>query len=151
MSEYKDTVIGIDEIITMLPHRYPILLIDRVVEFTPDKSLVALKNVTMNEPHFMGHFPGKPVMPGVLIVEAIAQAAALFTVNTLGEEARGKLVYFMSIENAKFRKMVTPGDSLYIHVEKLQNRGPVWKFQGECKVGDVKVAEAVVSAMIADK
>lgn len=143
--------IEIDEIIGMLPHRYPLLLIDRVVEFTPDENIVALKNVTFNEPHFTGHFPNKPIMPGVLIVEAIAQASALFTVKTLGEEAKGKLVYFMSIDEAKFRKPVTPGDSLYLHVKKLQNRKNVWKFQGEGRVDGQKVAEATVTAMLMDQ
>ena len=145
-----NTVFNIEEIIEMIPHRYPLLLVDRVVEVA-ENSLVALKNVTINEPFFVGHFPGKPIMPGVLIVEAMAQSSALYTINTLGDAAKGKLVYFMSIDGAKFRKPVTPGDSLYIHVEKLQSRGAVWKFKCEGKVGGTKVAEAVVTAMIADK
>jgi 3-hydroxyacyl-[acyl-carrier-protein] dehydratase len=144
-------VINIDEIINMIPHRYPLLLIDRVVEFKADEGIVALKNVTFNEPHFTGHFPNKPIMPGVLIVEAIAQASAIFTVKTLGEGAKGKLVYFMSIDGAKFRKPVVPGDSLYLHVNKLQNRGAVWKFAGEARVDGKKVAEATVTAMIMDE
>lgn len=151
MSEKTEAIINIEEIINMLPHRYPILLIDRVVEINEGEGIVAIKNVTMNEPHFMGHFPNKPIMPGVLIVEAIAQASAIFTIKTLGEEAEGKLVYFMSIDNAKFRKPVTPGDTLYIEVKKLQSRGAVWKFAGEVKVNGKKVAEATVTAMIADK
>ncbi len=151
MSEYTDTIEDITEIIAMIPHRYPMLLIDRIVEYSENEGLVALKNVTMNEPHFTGHFPQQPIMPGVLIVEAIAQASAIFTVKTMGDEAKGKLVYFMSIDSAKFRKPVVPGDSLYIHIEKIQNRGAVWKFQGIAKVNGKKVAEAIVTAMISDK
>lgn len=145
-----NTIINIEEIIEMIPHRYPMLLVDRVIEIT-ENGLIALKNVTMNEPFFMGHFPGKPIMPGVLIIEAMAQASALFTIKTLGDVAKGKLVYFMSIDDAKFRKPVTPGDSLHIHVEKMQNRGAVWKFKCEGRVAGTKVAEAIVTAMIADK
>jgi 3-hydroxyacyl-[acyl-carrier-protein] dehydratase len=145
----NEAIIDIDEIVKMIPHRYPLLLIDRVVELN-ENGIVALKNVTFNEPHFTGHFPSKPIMPGVLIVEAIAQASAIFTVKTLGEDAKGKLVYFMSIDGAKFRKPVVPGDSLYIHVTKQQNRGAVWKFAGEARVNDKKVAEATVTAMIMD-
>lgn len=145
-----NTQINIEQIIEMIPHRYPFLLVDRVLEFT-ENGLVALKNITMNEPFFTGHFPGKPIMPGVLIIEAMAQASALYTISTLGDVAKGKLVYFMSIDDAKFRKPVTPGDSLHIHVEKIQNRGAVWKFKCEGLVAGVKSAEAVVTAMIADK
>lgn len=145
-----NTILNIEEIIEMIPHRYPMLLVDRVVEIN-DAGLVALKNVTFNEPFFVGHFPGKPIMPGVLIIEAMAQASALYTIKTLGNTAKGKLVYFMSIDDAKFRKPVTPGDSLYIHVTKLQNRASVWKFKCEGLVLGVKVAEATVTAMIADK
>jgi 3-hydroxyacyl-[acyl-carrier-protein] dehydratase len=145
-----NVVLNIEEIIGMIPHRYPMLLVDRVIEIS-ENGLVALKNVTINEPFFNGHFPGHPIMPGVLIIEAMAQASALFTIKHLGDNAKGKLVYFMSIDDAKFRKPVVPGDSLHIHVEKLQNRGAVWKFKCEGKVAGVKVAEAVVTAMIADK
>ena len=151
MSDNKETLIGIEEIIKMIPHRYPILLVDRIVEYKENESLVALKNVTFNEPHFMGHFPDKPIMPGVLIIEAMAQASAIFTAKTLGDEAKGKLVYFMSIDEAKFRKPVVPGDSLYLEVKKLQNRKSVWKFAGVAKVEGKKVAEATVTAMLMDK
>ena len=142
--------VNITEVMQLIPHRYPILLVDRIVEYTPGVSAVGLKNVTFNEPHFNGHFPGWPVMPGVLIVEAMAQTSACLVVKTLGDEAKGKIVYFMSIEEAKFRKPVTPGDQLHIHVEVVQNRRNVWKFKGEAKVGGVVCAEAVFSAMIMD-
>lgn len=150
MTNKTEALITIEEIAEMIPHRYPMLLVDRIVEIGED-SMVALKNVTMNEPHFTGHFPSKPIMPGVLIVEAIAQASAIFTVRKLGEDAKGKLVYFMSIDSAKFRKPVVPGDSVYLHIKKLQNRGNVWKFEGIAQVDGKKVAEATVTAMIADK
>ena len=143
--------IDITEIMKMIPHRYPILLVDRLIDFVEGESAVGLKNVTMNEPHFNGHFPGMPVMPGVLIVEAMAQTSALFVVKTLGEEAAGKIVYFMTIDNARFRKPVVPGDSLHIHVEKIKQRGQVWKFKGTAKVGDTVCAEATFSAMLTDK
>jgi len=138
----------IQEIMDFLPHRYPFLLIDRVLEFYPQKRVVAIKNVTMNEPFFQGHFPGAPVMPGVLIVEAMAQTAAVLVVHTLGASAEGKLVYFMTIDNCRFRRPVYPGDRLTIEVLKERNRGPVWKFQGIARVEDKVVAEAVFAAMV---
>ena len=149
MSEEKN-VIDVNRIMEMIPHRYPILLVDRILELNPGESAVSLKNVTINEPHFNGHFPGYPVMPGVLIVEAMAQTAALVVVEALGAEAEGKVVYFMTIDNARFRKPVVPGDALHIHVEKIQSRGAVWKFKGVAKVGDKVCAEATFSAMITD-
>ncbi len=149
MSE-ADIKLDIVSVMEMIPHRYPILLVDRILEFVPGERAVGLKNVTFNEPHFQGHFPGWPVMPGVLIVEAMAQTSACLVVKTLGEEAKGKIVYFMSIEEAKFRKPVTPGDALHIHVEKIQNRRNVWKFNGKAMVDGVVCAEAVFSAMIMD-
>ncbi|MBI2234285.1 MAG: 3-hydroxyacyl-ACP dehydratase FabZ [Micavibrio aeruginosavorus] len=149
MSESQ--TIDIMRIMDMIPHRYPILLVDRIVEFEPDQYAVGLKNVTFNEPHFQGHFPRMPVMPGVLIVEAMAQTSAILVVQTLGKAAEGKLVYFMTIDEAKFRKPVTPGDTLMIHVTKERSRGGVWKFRGEARVGDVLCAEATYSAMILDK
>lgn len=141
----------ITEIMGMIPHRYPILLVDRILEFEPGERAVGLKNVTFNEPHFQGHFPGWPVMPGVLIVEAMAQTSAWLVVKTMGEEAKGKIVYFMTIDDARFRRPVVPGDSLHIHVTKIQNRRNVWKFRGEAKVGDTVHAEATFSAMIMDR
>jgi 3-hydroxyacyl-[acyl-carrier-protein] dehydratase len=134
-----------------IPHRYPFLMIDRVVQVVPGESAVGIKNVTINEPHFQGHFPSRPVMPGVLIVEAMAQTAGILVVQTLGPDAEGKLVYFMTIDEARFRRPVTPGDQLHIHVTKQRHRANVWKFKGEAKVDGVLVAEAVYSAMILDE
>lgn len=150
MSNVITDPVNITEVMELIPHRYPILLVDRILEYTPGVSAIGLKNVTFNEPHFNGHFPGWPVMPGVLIVEAMAQTSACLVVKTLGEEAKGKIVYFMSIEEAKFRKPVTPGDALHIHVEVVQNRRNVWKFKGEAKVNGVTCATSVFSAMIMD-
>jgi len=142
--------IDIMRIMEMIPHRYPFLMIDRVVELEVDKHAVGLKNVTINEPFFQGHFPRRPVMPGVLIIEAMAQTAAVLVVETLKGSAAGKLVYFMTIDEARFRKPVFPGDTLSIHVEKLRSRGNVWKFAGRVQVGDVVVSEARFAAMIMD-
>ena len=140
----------IQQILAMIPHRYPLLLVDRVIDIAAGESAVGIKNVTMNEPHFMGHFPGKPIMPGVMIVEAMAQTSAVLVVHTLGDEGLNKLVYFMSIDNAKFRKPVTPGDRMYIEITKERQRGSVWRFGGVAKVDDVVVAEATFTAMIVD-
>ncbi|MFN7113140.1 MAG: 3-hydroxyacyl-ACP dehydratase FabZ [Alphaproteobacteria bacterium] len=137
-------------IMEMLPHRFPMLLIDRVLELEPNERAVALKNVTINEDFFNGHFPGAPVMPGVLIIEAMAQTAAALVVHSAGKELEGKLVYFMAIDEAKFRKPVTPGDQLHIHVTRQQNRRNVWKFKGEARVDGELCAEAIVTAMIMD-
>ena len=144
-------VIDISRIIEMIPHRYPFLMVDRVIKVVANESAVGIKNVTINEPFFQGHFPSRPVFPGVLIIEAMAQTAAVLVVETLGKSAEGKLVYFMSVENCRFRKPVGPGDQLHIHVSKERSRGNVWKFRGEAKVGDVLVAEATYAAMILDE
>lgn len=144
------STIDIHRIVQMIPHRYPFLLIDRLLDVVPGESAVGLKNVTMNEPHFQGHFPNRPVMPGVLIVEAMAQTAAVIVVSQLGAAAEGRLVYFMSIENARFRKPVEPGDQLKIYCKKERQRANVWKFSGEAKVDGVVVAEASYTAMIMD-
>lgn len=151
MSEAEGINLNIQRIMEMIPHRYPILLVDRVEKLIAGESAIGVKNVTMNEPHFNGHFPGFPVMPGVLIVEAMAQTAALVCVESLGTAAEGKIVYFMTIDNARFRKPVTPGDVLHIHVNKIRSRANVWKFEGVAKVGDDVCAEATFSAMITDK
>jgi len=145
------TVIELDRIMEMIPHRYPFLMIDKVIDVVPGISATGIKNVTINEPHFTGHFPQKPVMPGVLIVEAMAQTAGVLVVHTMGKESEGKLVYFMTIDEARFRKPVVPGDQVHIHVTKERNRGNVWKFKGEAKVDGALVAEAIYSAMILDK
>ncbi len=143
------STIDILQIMAALPHRYPFLMIDRMVDVVPGVSGVGIKNVTVNEPFFQGHFPGRPVMPGVLIIEAMAQAAAALVVLKLGN-VEGRLVYFMTIENAKFRRPVGPGDQLRIHVAKERARGPVYKFRGVARVDGVSVAEASYSAMIMD-
>lgn len=145
----KLTAIGIERIMELIPHRYPMLLIDQMTDITLGDSAVGIKCVTMNEPFFQGHFPDKPVMPGVLIVEAMAQTAAALVTLTLGADAEGKLVYFMSIDGAKFRKPVVPGDKLELHIKKDRNRGPVWRFKAEGKVNGKIVAEATYTAMIA--
>ena len=151
MSDDKKEVIDYERITRMIPHRYPFLMIDRVVDVVPDVSCVGIKNVTINEPYFMGHFPGHPVMPGVLIIEAMAQAAGILVVRTLGPASEGKLVYFMTIDEARFRKPVVPGDQLQLHVKKERSRGNIWKFAAEAKVDGLLVAEATYSAMILDK
>lgn len=144
-------LIDIHRIMRDIPHRYPFLLLDRVVDVEKNVSAVGVKNVSVNESFFAGHFPNHPVMPGVLIIESMAQTAAVLVVETLGPEAAGKVVYFMSIENAKFRRPVVPGDQLRIHVVKERNRGNVWKFHAIAKVNDVSVAEATYAAMIMDR
>ena len=132
----------------MIPHRYPFLLIDRVVNIEVGRYAVGIKNVTVNEPHFEGHFPVLPVMPGVLIIEAMAQTSAVLVVQTLDLVDKNLLVYFMSIDTAKFRHVVTPGDTLELHVTVIRGRGKIWKFRGEARVGDTLCAEAEFAAMI---
>lgn len=144
-------LIDIQRIMHDIPHRYPFLMLDRVVDMVLNTSAIGVKNVSINEPFFAGHFPNHPVMPGVLIIESMAQTAAVLVVETLGPEAAGKVVYFMSIENAKFRRPVVPGDQLRIHCVKERSRGNVWKFHAIAKVNDVSVAEATYAAMIMDR
>lgn len=140
--------IDILEVMKLLPHRYPFLLVDRIVDIDGDNSATGIKNVTINEPHFLGHFPGQPVMPGVLIIEAMAQTAGAICIRNRRSDSPS-VVYFMTIDNAKFRKPVVPGDRLEIHVTKLKQRGTIWRFACEAKVEGAKVAEAEISAMIA--
>jgi len=139
--------IDIAKLLRLLPHRYPFLLVDKIVDVDGDNSAVGIKNVTMNEPHFQGHFPDKPVMPGVLIIEAMAQTAGAICINNAGASTPS-VVYFMTIETAKFRKPVVPGDRLELHVKKLKQRGGIWKFACEAIVDGTKVAEAVISALM---
>jgi len=137
-------------VLKLLPHRYPFLMIDRIVDIDGDNSATGIKNVTINEPFFQGHFPGFPVMPGVLLIEGIAQTAGAICVAALGETYQPQIVYFMSIDKAKFRRPVLPGDCVHFHVRKIRNRGPVWRFAGEAKVDGAIAAEAEISAMIID-
>jgi 3-hydroxyacyl-[acyl-carrier-protein] dehydratase len=134
----------------LIPHRYPFLMIDRVVEVFADTSAIGIKNVTVNEPFFPGHFPGHPIMPGVLIVEAMAQTAAALVAASVGAAAEGKLVYFTTIEQARFRRPVVPGDQLRIKVIKQQKKLGIWKFVGLASVEDKTAAEAIISAKIMD-
>ena len=138
----------IQDIKRMIPHRYPFLLIDRVREIDLNKSAVGIKNVTFNEPHFQGHFPAQPIMPGVTIVEAMAQTAAVLVVMTLDMVDNDMLVYFLSIDNCKFRRPVTPGDQLELHVRVVRGRGKLWRFRGEGLVDSKVVAEAEFNAMM---
>jgi len=147
----SENILDVNEIMEMIPHRYPFLMIDNVKDIVAGESAVGIKNVTVAEPHFQGHFPGHPIMPGVLIVEAMAQTSAVLVVATLGEEAKGKLVYFMSVDNARFRKPVVPGHTLEITVTQLQQRRNIYKFKGEARVGDTLMAEANFAAMIMDR
>ena len=146
--EPAGAVLDIARIMHAIPHRYPMLMIDRMVDVVLNQSAVGIKNVSVNEPFFQGHFPGHPVMPGVLIIESMAQTAAVLVVETLGADAAGKLVYFMTIESAKFRRPVLPGDQLRLAVSKERNRGNVWKFHGNATVDGISVAEATFAAMI---
>jgi 3-hydroxyacyl-[acyl-carrier-protein] dehydratase len=153
MSDASGSAIGpldIKRVMAALPHRYPMLLVDRVESLDPDKGIVAIKAVTINEPFFPGHFPARPIMPGVLIVEALAQAAGVLAVEALGLAGSGKLVYFMAIEGAKFRQPVEPGVLLRLEVEFLQKRSSVCKFAGRATIDGKVAAEANFTAMIAD-
>lgn len=142
--------LDIQDILKMIPHRYPLLLVDKLIDIIPGKSATGIKNVTMNEPQFQGHFPGRPIMPGVMIVESMAQTAGVLVIKSLGVESQGKHVLFMAIDNAKFRKPVVPGDTMHVNVEIRQQRGPVWRFSAVVLVDGKKVAEADFSAMIVD-
>ena len=138
----------IEEIMRSLPHRYPFLLVDRIVDIVANESATGIKCVTASEPQFQGHFPNKPIMPGVLIIEAMAQTAAVLVIKSQKIDPEGKLVYFMSINEARFRRPVVPGDTLRIEVVKMRHRDKVWKFEGKAKVDGKVVAEAVYTAMV---
>ena len=148
----EDRLVEIDRqrIMEMIPHRDPFLMIDKVVDLVKNERATGVKNVSIDEYYFRGHFPTRPVMPGGLIIEAMAQTAAVLVVHTLGPEAEGKLVYFMTVDNGRFRRPVVPGDCLHVHVTKQRNRGNVWKFAGEARVNGQLVAEAIFAAMILD-
>jgi len=142
--------IDLQRVMEMIPHRDPFLMIDKVVDAVKNERATGIKMVSIDEYYFRGHFPTRPVMPGVLIIEAMAQTAAVLVVHTLGRESEGKLVYFMSVDNARFRRPVVPGDCLQVHVTKQRNRGNVWKFEGRAEVDGRLAAEAVFAAMILD-
>src|SRR5437773_10537392 len=149
-AEQQVTQVDIQRIMEMIPHRHPFLMIDKVVDMVANERATGIKNVSINEGYFQGHFPARPVMPGVLIIEAMAQTAAVLVVHTLGPEAEGKLVYFMSVDNARFRRPVFPGDCLHVRVTKQRHRGNVWRFEGRAEVRGQLMAEAVFAAMILD-
>lgn len=140
----------IARLLRLLPHRYPFLMVDKIIDMDSDRSAVGIKNVTINEPFFQGHFPGFPIMPGVLLIEGMAQTAGALCVSSLGDDYEPQLVYFMAIDRAKFRRPVMPGDTVHYHVEKMRNRGRVWRFRAEARVGEQIVAEGEISAMIVE-
>ncbi|GGD89372.1 3-hydroxyacyl-[acyl-carrier-protein] dehydratase FabZ [Aureimonas endophytica] len=149
MSQETTTLESIDilKILELLPHRYPFLMVDRIIGIDGDRRAIGIKNVTANEPHFLGHFPGSPVMPGVLIIEGMAQTAGAICCKHV-DMGTAPLVYFMTIDSAKFRKPVIPGDRLEYHVEQTKRRGNIWRFDCVGKVDDARVAEAAISAML---
>ena len=145
-------MLNINEVMDFLPHRYPFLMIDRILEFEADKRIVGLKNVTINEPFFQGHFPGHPIMPGVLLLEAMAQTGGVMALMSLpAEEVKKKILYFMSLDKAKFRKPVTPGDQVRFELNLLKKRGTIMSFKAVATVDGAVVAEAEMMAMIVDK
>ena len=148
MNEIESTFSDIEDIQRRIPHRYPFLFIDSVKDINLNKSAIGVKNVTFNEPHFQGHFPKKPIMPGVTIVEAMAQTSAILVSHSLGTIDEELLVYFMTLDNCRFRKIVSPGDVLELHVSVLRKGSKIWKFQGRAIVDNSVVSEAVFSAML---
>ncbi|MEE9329486.1 MAG: 3-hydroxyacyl-ACP dehydratase FabZ [Parvularculaceae bacterium] len=148
-AEFDD--LNITQIMAILPHRYPMLLVDKIIDMSLEGGATGIKNVTMNEPFFQGHFPGKPVMPGVMIIEAMAQTAAAYTAHVENLDTEGKVVLFMGVEKAKFRRPVVPGDQLHIHIRVAQKRAPVWRYEAKARVDGKVVTEAHFSAMLASK
>ena len=146
----KNNELSLNEIKKLIPHRAPMLLIDKVKIIKPFESAIGIKKIKKKDIYFKGHFPMKPIMPGVFIIEALAQTASVLVMHSLKMTSDDKLVYFMSLENAKFRKPVVPNSTLILNVKKKQHRGLVWKFFGEAKVNNIKVAEAIYSAMIVE-
>ncbi len=142
--------INAKKLMNMLPHRFPMLMVDSLEDIVPNKSAIGIKNVSIGEPFFVGHFPDNPIMPGVLIIEAMAQTAGALVVESRGLHGSGSLVYFMSIEKAKFRRLVTPGDVLKLHVIVKKARAKIWKFEGEARVNGNLVAESEFTAMMVD-
>jgi 3-hydroxyacyl-[acyl-carrier-protein] dehydratase len=152
----NDTVLTLEavdiaEILKIMPHRYPFLMVDRIIDVRGDDSGIGIKNVTVNEPQFLGHFPNNPVFPGVLLIEGMAQTAGVLCLKSLGATEKPQLVYFLTIDKARFRKPVVPGDTVQYHMTKINRRKMMWWFRGEAKVGGDLVAEAEVGAIIADK
>jgi len=153
MTQSENTTLerlDIMDLMKLLPHRYPFLMVDRIIDIDGDQSAIGIKNVTANEPHFPGHFPTEPVMPGVLLIEGMAQTAGAICINAGSGGSSTPIVYLMTIDKTKFRKPVVPGDQVEYHVNKLRNRGNIWKFGCEARVDGGKVAEAVISAMMVD-
>jgi 3-hydroxyacyl-[acyl-carrier-protein] dehydratase len=150
MSTKEDRSMNINEIMSIIPHRYPFLLVDRIREIEVGKSIIGIKNVTANEPQFTGHFPSRPIMPGVLIIEAMAQLSAVLVAKSM-DSTEDKEVFFMSIDESKFRKVVEPGDCLVMYSSIIQNRGSVWKFKARAEVNDKIASEATFTAMVKDK
>jgi 3-hydroxyacyl-[acyl-carrier-protein] dehydratase len=144
-------VLDVNQIMQLLPHRFPFLMVDRIVELEEGKRIVAIKNVTINEPFFPGHFPGHPIMPGVLIIEAMAQVGGIFGLLTYPEGERDKITYFTGIDNARFRKPVVPGDQLRIVMDLTTNRRGIWCFSGKAYVGETLVTEADLKATLVDR
>jgi 3-hydroxyacyl-[acyl-carrier-protein] dehydratase len=141
----------IQKIMELLPHRYPFIMIDRIIELVPGEKVVALKNVTINEPFFQGHFPGEPIMPGVLIIEAMGQAGAILAAESMDQEKKGSLIFFMGMDKVKFRKPVVPGDQLIFEIKFLKQRSQAFKMSGIASIDDKRVAEAELMATFGEK